>query len=91
MDIIKISLLGVCGVMLGFFLKGSRPEYAAFVTMGIGLMILGLAVRWPPEGKSAAGQRLFFYSSKNGRDHLYRTVFSRDLQGCRLSGHGGAD
>lgn len=44
MDIIKISLLGVCGVMLGFFLKGSRPEYAAFVTMGIGLMILGLAV-----------------------------------------------
>ncbi len=44
MDIIKISLLGVCGVILGFFLKGSRPEYAAFVTMGIGLMILGLAV-----------------------------------------------
>nr|WP_177296492.1 SpoIIIAC/SpoIIIAD family protein [uncultured Blautia sp.] len=44
MDIIKISLLGVCGVILGFFLKGTRPEYAAFVTMGIGIMILGLAV-----------------------------------------------
>lgn len=44
MDIVKISLLGVCGVMLGFFLKGTRPEYAAFVTMGIGIMILGLAV-----------------------------------------------
>ena len=43
MDIIKISLLGVCGVILGFFLKGTRPEYAAFVTMGIGIMILGLA------------------------------------------------
>lgn len=44
MDIIKISLLGVCGVMLGFLLKGTRPEYAGFVTMGIGLVILGLAV-----------------------------------------------
>lgn len=44
MDIIKISVLGVCGVMLGFLLRGTRPEYASFVTMGIGLLILGLAV-----------------------------------------------
>lgn len=43
MDIIKISLLGVCGVMLGFILKSTRPEYASFITMAIGLMILGLA------------------------------------------------
>ena len=34
MDIVKISLLGICGVMLGFFLKGTRPEYAALVTAG---------------------------------------------------------
>lgn len=44
MDIVKISLLGIGGVLLCFFLKGTRPEYAAFVTMGIGIMILGLAV-----------------------------------------------
>lgn len=44
MDIVKISLLGVSGVMLGFLLKGTRPEYAAFITMGIGVIILGLAV-----------------------------------------------
>ena len=44
MDIIKISLLGVCGVMLGFLLKGTRPEYASFITMAVGLLILGLAV-----------------------------------------------
>ena len=42
MDIIKISLLGICGVILCFFLKETRPEYTAF--MGIGIMILGLAV-----------------------------------------------
>ena len=28
MDIIKISLLGVCGVILGFLMKGTKPEYA---------------------------------------------------------------
>lgn len=44
MDIIRISLLGICGVVLGFFLKGTRPEYVAFITMGIGILILGLAV-----------------------------------------------
>ena len=44
MDIVKISLLGVCGVVLGFLLKGPGPEYAGFITMGIGIMILGLAV-----------------------------------------------
>ena len=44
MDIIKISLLGICGVILCFFLKETRQEYTAFITMGIGIMILGLAV-----------------------------------------------
>ena len=44
MDIIKISLLGICGVILCFFLNETRPEYTAFITMGIGIMILGLAV-----------------------------------------------
>ena len=36
MDIIKISLLGVCGVILGFLMKGTKPEYACFITVGIG-------------------------------------------------------
>lgn len=44
MDIVKISLLGACGVMLGFLLKSTKPEYASFITMAIGLLILGLAV-----------------------------------------------
>ena len=44
MDIVKISLIGVGGVMLGFRLKGTKPEYASVITMGIGVVILGLAV-----------------------------------------------
>ena len=39
MDIIRISLLGICGVVLGFFLKGTRTEYVSFITMGIGIII----------------------------------------------------
>lgn len=44
MDIVKISLLGMGGVMLGYLLKGTKPEYACFITVGIGLLILTLAV-----------------------------------------------
>ena len=44
MDIIRVSMLGMCGVIMGFFLKGTRAEYTAFIAMGIGIMILGLAV-----------------------------------------------
>ena len=44
MDIIRISLLGICGVVAWLFLKGTRTEYVSFITMGIGIIILGLAV-----------------------------------------------
>lgn len=44
MDIVRVSLLGICGVILGFFLKGTKPEYSVFITMGVGIIILGLAV-----------------------------------------------
>ena len=93
MDIIKISLIGVCGVMLGFFLKGTKPEYAVFVTVGIGIMILGLA----------AGKIEYIFSAvdrlkdslpldegylatlmKNDRYYLHRTV-SAGI--CRDAGH----
>ena len=44
MDILKISVLGAAGVLLGILLKDLAPEYVSLVTMGIGLVILGLAV-----------------------------------------------
>ncbi len=44
MDIVRISLLGLGGVMLGVMLKGTKSEYAGFVTLGVGLLILALAV-----------------------------------------------
>lgn len=43
MDIVKVSIMGICGMMLGFILKETRPEFAALVTMMTGFLILGLA------------------------------------------------
>ena len=33
MDIVKVSIMGICGMMLGFILKETRPEFAVLVTM----------------------------------------------------------
>mgnify|MGYP000735319684 CR=1 FL=1 len=52
MDILRISILGTVGVLLGILLKSRAPEYTSLITVGIGLMILGLAA-----GK--IGKRLF--------------------------------
>ena len=43
MDIVKVSIMGICGMMLGFILKETRPEFAVLVTMMTGFLILGLA------------------------------------------------
>ena len=40
---VKVSIMGICGMMLGFILKETRPEFAALVTMMTGFLILGLA------------------------------------------------
>lgn len=44
MDILKISVLGTAGALLGIFLKDRAPEYGNLIIMSIGLVILGLAV-----------------------------------------------
>ena len=40
MDIIRVSILGIAGVFLGFLLKGTKPEYAYLLTFGTGICIL---------------------------------------------------
>lgn len=43
MDIVKISLLGIGGVLLAIFMKGAKPEYASLIILGVGITILALA------------------------------------------------
>ena len=84
MDIIKISLLGICGVILCFFLKETRQEYTAFITMGIpwtGCRETGIPF-WNTQttGKQPSGHAGISYNiDQDDRDHLYRTVFGRYL------------
>ena len=81
MDIVKVSIMGICGMMLGFILKETRPEFAALVTMMTGFLILGLA----------AGKVSYLFETMNRLresfpiDSSYRTVFICNLQRCRIS------
>ena len=43
MDVYKVALLGVCGVMLGRFFCGWGEEFALYVGLSTGLLILLLA------------------------------------------------
>lgn len=44
MDMIRISILGVAGVFLGFLLKSTKPEYAYLLTFGTGVCILAAGI-----------------------------------------------
>lgn len=44
MEMIRVSVLGITGVLLGFLLKNIKPEYSFYLSMGIGICILILAV-----------------------------------------------
>ncbi len=44
MDIVKISVLGIAGIVLGLFLKESKPEYSLYVSVCICLVIVGYSV-----------------------------------------------
>lgn len=91
MDIVKVSIMGICGMMLGFILKETRPEFATLVTMMTGFLILGLA----------AGKVSYLFETMNRLKAswnssyltvlvkiigiIYRTVFICNLQRCRIS------
>ena len=72
MDIVKVSIMGICGMMLGFILKETRPEFAALVTMMTGFLILGLA----------AGKVSYLFETMN----RLRESFPIDSSYLRLSG-----
>ena len=101
MDIIRVSMLGMCGVIMGFFLKGTRAEYTAFITMGIGIMILGLAVGKLEylfqtlgnlQNSISVDQEYFYTLIKMVDGHyLCGRVCVRNLQGCGASGNCGTD
>lgn len=43
MDVVKVAVLGLMGVMVGLFFKQVRPEYTLYISLATGLLILILA------------------------------------------------
>ena len=44
MEVVKIVMIGITGVLLGLFLKESKPEYSVYLSFAVGICILGYAV-----------------------------------------------
>lgn len=44
MEVVKIVMIGITGVLLALFLKESKPEYSVYISLAIGICILGYAV-----------------------------------------------
>ena len=39
MEVVRIVMLGMTGVLLGLFLKGTRPEYSVYLSLAAGILI----------------------------------------------------
>ena len=46
MEIIKIGILGIIGVLLAGWFKGSKPEYSLYIGVGATVLIFFYAVRF---------------------------------------------
>ena len=44
MEVIKIVMIGITGVLLALFLKETKPEYSVYLSLAVGICILGYAV-----------------------------------------------
>lgn len=39
MEVVRIVMLGMTGVLLGLFLKGTKPEYSIYISLAAGILI----------------------------------------------------
>ena len=39
MEVIRIVMIGITGMLLGLLLKGTRPEYTVYLSLGAGICI----------------------------------------------------
>ena len=44
MEVVKIVMIGITGVLLALFLKESKPEYSVYLSFAVGICILGYSV-----------------------------------------------
>ena len=39
MEVVRIVMLGMTGVIIGLFLKGTKPEYSIYISLAAGILI----------------------------------------------------
>ncbi len=44
-ELIKVAFLGIAGVLLALQFKGSRPEYATYTGLAVGILIFSFCLR----------------------------------------------
>ena len=44
-ELIKVAFLGIAGVLLALQFKGSRPEYATYIGLAVGILIFSFCLR----------------------------------------------
>lgn len=44
-ELIRIGFLGIAGVLLAVQFRGSKPEYATYIGLAVGILIFGFSVR----------------------------------------------
>lgn len=44
MEILNVCALGISGIFVGLLLREMKPEYSLYLSLGLGILILGLSI-----------------------------------------------
>ena len=44
-EIVRVSFLGIAGVLLAVQFKGQKPEYGIYIGLGVGILVFAYAIR----------------------------------------------
>ena len=64
-ELVRVSFLGIVGVLLAVLFRGQKPEYSVYIGLGIGILIFAYAVR---QVEAVVGQLERINSYLNGAE-----------------------
>lgn len=98
MDMAKIALLGIIGVLIGLQFKSGKQEYSAYIGIAVALIIFYYVCQYLTQVKDSVlalggfleGSGAYFsILFKVTGDYLSLPVLCRTLQRCGIPGHRG--
>ena len=99
MSVMQVGIIGVVGAVLAVQLKGTKAEYAVYISVAAGILLLSFIAGRLEVFVQAVEQaasyvnilRLPIYHDADDRNYVYRGIFIRNLQGRRVSDAGRSD